>query len=639
MKLLFSFLLSFREKFKGGLSWLYDKTIDPDSGKVKFIKPKDFNKFLMLSLASAAVLAMAFKVLTSKDTDSQDYEKFKKEQFGNSIVSGRNVSDVTLFDSDPFERATDEGLSVGSLYTNNSNTTSGSSKIPSSTECIALIEKVKNNESLNSSEQEILKTCLDNNLAGLSEEDLKMMQMLLDPNVSEAEKALLRKALKGEPLSDLEKALLAKMMDGTMTDEDRALLAKALEDLANGDDSSAKALLDKLNGKNADQKVLSKLMERAFPNKSYLDDPSKASNKVAIAKELADDIKKRQAEIDALRERLANAQADARPIYAKLAEGGMPTKEEQEKLNEVNELQTQLSALDETQERRKNALAIATQSIRDDIANIVVNTKEAIPTGFDVINEDIVSLKSNLPKKLPAKKVAKKEEPKEEPTAEDDFFEDGRLLNIAEHTDQVKTAAEHFTFSDKSIKTIVFPPGWKIPAVLNSEIMVASNGPGQIFEIRVLSDIYDPKSGNLLVPKDAIASGKTGSFNSETGKMELQVTKFSTGAGKVQNLNLLVGSGDGSIGLMGEVRSNQGKYLAGAFITSFSSGVLNWFSQNILQTYEDTRNVNEALIGASLGGGAEVAEKIADYYAEKLKNAPEVFYVPKGVPIVLYPGE
>jgi hypothetical protein len=43
-----------------------------------------------------------------------------------------------------------------------------------------------------------------------------------------------------------------------------------------------------------------------------------------------------------------------------------------------------------------------------------------------------------------------------------------------------------------------------------------------------------------------------------------------------------VTSANGNPGLAGEVHDTRGKYLLGAFITSFTAGALNWFSQDTI---------------------------------------------------------
>jgi hypothetical protein len=121
--------------------------------------------------------------------------------------------------------------------------------------------------------------------------------------------------------------------------------------------------------------------------------------------------------------------------------------------------------------------------------------------------------------------------------------------------------------------------------------------------------------------------------------MDLTFNKVSIGSGKVVTQAFTVGSADGTMGLRGEVHDTRGKYLLGAFITSFTAGALNWFSESALQPYTTATDAGNALIGAGGAGGADVANKIAQMYAGDLQNAPSIYYVPKGVPIVLFPSE
>jgi len=98
-----------------------------------------------------------------------------------------------------------------------------------------------------------------------------------------------------------------------------------------------------------------------------------------------------------------------------------------------------------------------------------------------------------------------------------------------------------------------------------------------------------------------------------------------------------VGSADGSMGLKGQIRDTRGRYLLGAFITSFTAGALDFFTQNTIAQYQNSASAAVALTGAGYSGGADVAQKVAQMYASDLTNAARIYYVPRGVAIVLYP--
>jgi hypothetical protein len=177
----------------------------------------------------------------------------------------------------------------------------------------------------------------------------------------------------------------------------------------------------------------------------------------------------------------------------------------------------------------------------------------------------------------------------------------------------------------------------KIPAYLDSEILVSDKGGSQSVRVRIIDDVHNPETGEIVIPKGAIAIAQTNGFDADTGIMDLNFDKVTIGSGKVVSVKLQIGSGDGTMGLKGQVRDTTGKFLLGTFITSFTAGALNWFSQSIIQDYITQTDAANALLGASMQGGSDVMQRVADLYAGKLQNAAKIYYVPKHVPVVLFP--
>lgn len=155
--------------------------------------------------------------------------------------------------------------------------------------------------------------------------------------------------------------------------------------------------------------------------------------------------------------------------------------------------------------------------------------------------------------------------------------------------------------------------------------------------VRILDDIHNPENGQIVIPKGSIAIAQTSGFNADTGVMDLNFDKVTVGSGKTLPVKLAVGSGDGTMGLRGQVRDTRGKFLLGAFITSFTAGALNWFSQQVIQQYITETDAGNALLGASMQGGSDVMNRIAEMYAGDLQNAAKIYYVPKNIPVVLFP--
>lgn len=173
----------------------------------------------------------------------------------------------------------------------------------------------------------------------------------------------------------------------------------------------------------------------------------------------------------------------------------------------------------------------------------------------------------------------------------------------------------------------------RIPAVLDSQILVSNKGEDQVVQVKILDDIYEPLSQRLVIPKNSIAKGTVQNFNPDTGVVNFKFDKVIV-EGNVLPVNLQVGSADGEIGLKGQVRDTRGKLLRGSFISSFSSNAINWFSQEIIRKFLN----NQADTGNSLTPAeSESMTQIAELYASDSPSTEKIFWVPKGIPAVLFP--
>jgi hypothetical protein len=214
---------------------------------------------------------------------------------------------------------------------------------------------------------------------------------------------------------------------------------------------------------------------------------------------------------------------------------------------------------------------------------------------------------------------------------------DGKRLDISKYAQQEMKIADNFVMKGQADKGPSLSLDLKIAAMLDSEVMVASNGGGQVVRIKIIQDVFDSKNRRLVIPKNSIGAAHASSFDEATGLMSLTIDKIASGSGNTQVVQLRVGSGDGSMGLRGQVRDTRGRYLLGAFITSFTAGALNWFTQNTITSYQQSAVAATAMAGSAYSGGADVAQKIANMYASDLQNAPRIFWAPRGLPLVLYP--
>ena len=127
-------------------------------------------------------------------------------------------------------------------------------------------------------------------------------------------------------------------------------------------------------------------------------------------------------------------------------------------------------------------------------------------------------------------------------------------------------------------------PELPIPAVLETEILVSDKGPSQKVRARILVDIYDKDSGELLIGKNSIAYGQTTTFNKDTGLMNITMDRTWYGNKQI-DIQFNVHSANDVAGLHGEVWDTRGKYLLGTFVSAFAQGVLSAISQNYVSPY------------------------------------------------------
>lgn len=542
------------------------------------------------------------------------------------------------------------------------------------------LKKVLGDENLTDAEKDLLRKFLSGALDSTSDDyELAQALMSTDP----LKKQLARDILKARELgdADLANALTKKLTGKDMTDEERNLAdnydSKALADAyiakLQGNDDLANALLKQ--AKNVpltadEQKLLSNLDDLGVAG---------LGDRELIAA-LQDDMARRQAEIDKLNQMLEEAKRRAQEAADRLAKGLTLTPEQQKALQDYADLQKRLQELLAKQKQRQNQYAKKTTELYNFLNQSGRTVQTIFPSGLRVDGNENFKACSELPpfKIVKILKKKKKRVPKKV------FLADGReatpeqirilkayrkmkadelaknkdnineLFNpLTESSDFIgnstslnsKVAAKQgggsgmnglFVSENNNLKPFKLSPDTVIPAILLTEILVSDKGSSQRVRVKILQDIYDPASGKLVIPKNSIAFGQSGSFDPDTGTMQLTLGQVASGKETI-DISFAVGSGDLSPGLRGEVRDTRGKLLAGTFITSFTSGALGAIAQNYIAPFQDSDLLGDTLTGAALTGASEIAQRIAEMYAGDLQNAPRLFYVPSSVPVVLIP--
>lgn len=553
--------------------------------------------------------------------------------------------------------------------------------VPAASECFELIEKAKAGSALSSQERAKLNSCLTNNVVPVSDAEKAMLRALAASDLSPAERQAILSTLKGDGVSDVAQKLsdvISASVDpqrqGTIKDGvNRELSPQGIE-LQDGEVRGlSKTLAGKpsdyedaiggtskiLGGDSPDNQERANLIDAIRAVKggegAALDNPNLNPDKERALSDLINDVQARDEKLNELRQQLAEAQAEARSAAEKLTQGLELTPEEQAALDKLSALRKEVDALAAVQEKRQRALIELTGRLEKSVVQAKLSIQKTIPSGVFEGYADYEPLDCKNVK--PLVRVAKhkssgkaaglgkslKAKPAyniyriEDEVAKSNVQPDGKRLDISKYMSQNINVGELFVMKGAAEKTLVLSPETKIAAMLDSEIMVSSSGSGQVVRIRIVQDVFDAKDRRLVIPKNSIAMGRASSFDENTGVMDFTLDKVSVGSGEVKAVSLRVGSGDGTMGLKGQVRDTRGRYLLGAFITSFTAGALDFFTQNTIASYQQSAVAATALTGSAYNGGASVMEKIANMYASDLQNAPRVFYVPRGVPIVLYP--
>jgi hypothetical protein len=687
-KLLVGLLFKLRDVFQRQFGKVFERFRDPVSGKLTFAKPRTLRKILPIVALVIFLLVVVAHIFGPGMKVGGGLDNFEKEYKPSTGVGLREVkigggAEDELFKGinaptrDQYGSARDRDSGFNGITSGGDSLSDGDGLSLSA--CVALVDKMKSNAALSADETKTASACLEKNEMGLTAQELAFAKTMLDPNSTPEEKALLSKALAGRATNEelavarslsssdpaqraLAKAAVAsgadaitalgKQLDGRpLTEQEQALLAKLRADVASGAAQAEK-----------------KSSEIVGANGQSI--PVDLQGTTEAIQAASQDIATRAGQIDRLEELLSSKQLQVSPITEKLASGKATTESENKILQDFTRQRAELDALKKTQKDRQTSFAAKVSKAQVGLSKAVNQVQSSMPSGsfieYDGEAYDCNKLKVATKKRVRVAKVAKKEkvldmDGRELKPEEVEFIRLQRKKqyefvqakrdattpaavnygSLAAPTDgqpAVTDIASLVVFKDAGLKAFELTPDMKIPAILENQILVSDKGQAQSVRARIIDDVHNPQTNEILIPKGSIISGMTAGFDPDTAVMTLNFDKVMIGSGKMLAVRLSVGSADGTMGLKGEIRDTTGKYLLGAFITSFSAGALGYFSQQVIAPYQQSTVAGTALQGAGLAGAADVLTKISEVYASKLQNAALVFWVPKSVPIILYPN-
>lgn len=697
MRIIINFLLRLRTVFQAAGARLFSR-LRKEDGKLKYLSPEGWRRLVFYFAAAFFILVLVSQLMTRDRFLNNSFEDYQKEVRSDGGTRMRTLNNRTLFDKDPLvdfpaangnlqTPSVSPSVSTGSgQNVNMFGNTAPSETIPASSDCFALIEKAKAKAALSIADRQRLASCVDNNVVPLAAGERNILRALSSGDLSEAEKDALIRTMTGE--GDAKDQNLAEVVTAAVNPDKQEVLTeginKEFKDTGIEVDNTevrglSKTVAEKpVEYENAIQGT-NKILSGTSPNESeksnlidairevkggeeaMLENPALASNKESAIQDLLNDVADRNSKIEQLETQLQDAQIDAQSAIANLGKGMDISDGEQGKIDRLAQVRRQLSQAKAIQDKRHKTLIDLVTQLQKTVAQASMAIEKTIPSGVFEMNADYEPLDCKNIKSLPIR-ITKKAKSKdkvinlakgnginlnqkqaynvykvEDEVKKNGVEYEGKRLDISKYMTGNIAVNDLFVMKGSENKGITLSPETKIAAMLDTDIMVSGSGGGQSVRIKILQDVYDAKTRQIVIPKNSVAMGRTQGFDEQTGVMDFTLDKVSVGSGNTVSVSLRVGSGDGSLGLKGQIRDTRGRYLLGAFVTSFTAGALDFFTQNTLAEFQASQRATTALTGAAMSGGADVMSKIANMYAGDLQSASPIFFSPRGLAIVLYP--
>jgi len=547
-------------------------------------------------------------------------------------------------------------------------------------QCSALHERVLANEKLNRDEYIIFKQCLANgSIPGLSATQKKVLQTLANPDeeLSSGARALLIRAASGEidpnseegrlvnaltsddpfakqvankildpNTSDAEKKLLTDYLEGKISKEvasaamngglQQALaLNKAIKD---GDDDAAGKIRTELALKEQQANPMSSVNSDAMTNEQEAIKAALEDQEIIIAEE---------------RRRLQGLSPAIQNIEAKLQRGEKLTPGEESVYKDYKKVKT---AVDLLEKQRAQTYA--------DYQKIMSRIQVKVGgeySKFSSENPEIIEEYDPRAVKTAEQIITKKEKlttrsritPSEyelimaikraRSQGEEDDFEASLYPNTDPATFQQKEiqATAGSLGKMNPLKNYNLPPDLKIPTVVESAVFVSSNDSANRRVIaKILDNVYNPENNDILLPKGSKVICTTTSFDVNTKLMQVGCSKVRVG-NETLDIGFNLVDSTGKSGIPGGVLRTRHKQITAAVLTDFAAGVTEFFSryaqQQMLQNGINNLSLTNSTTGAAFQGLSGGLTKIAETLTQDLQNAPDIFFSPVGIKMVLIP--
>lgn len=637
--------------------------IESEDGKI-LGGPDGFKKFGMGVIATILVVFLGYKAIVKKVTENSGLETY--------LESEKNDGNIRKDNTDKIK---DSKIEFKEDYKNKSPLLGGidplalSNLTPSLSECEALLEKMKKGSTLNGLEKKTMQDCLNENVLGLTKDQIDAVNKLLnDPNLSDAARALLNKLIngdikKGDELYDLVKKIssvdpveaeAARRLIDNQTGLSDAALAKLKDFLEKGNPLNERNLISALSG---DDELKRKLAEEILKARESGDkEGAELLNKLLekgieslspeeLAK-LKEYLKKNNPE---LYEKLFGK--EEKDLLNKALKNGIDslTPEELEKLKEY--LKKNNPALYKKLfgdlPQKKIVLKVPKE---EKVIYVDENGNKLSPDQIRYLKEQMRKLGKNLdgtPIKRKKRRKTVIGNTRSNFGSMDDSFtaEDSFTAGLGKKI----TGLKEGEFYDVSARITSSAPQEEGPDLLSNmsilgillhDIKITDKTVGSMpVRVRVLKDVYSARTNKVYITKGSIAIGTISgsSFDKDTGIATVAISKIEVGS-KIIPVSMNIASGNGLVGLQGAVMQNNTSKLIGTAISTFSAGFLKTISEISAASFINSADLQTGMLSAGTGAASDVASEIADQFSEELKNSATVYYVPAKTPIVLYPN-
>jgi len=520
--------------------------------------------------------------------------------------------------------------------------------IPSRDRCQTLLNRASKGIVLSAIEKEELQKCLDNNILGLTADQKKALEMLMDPNadLTDAERALLRDFVSGELTSqdaiDLVNALIGD-------DELKKRIARSIINNPNMTDEEKARLMELLRKENLTEEDLAEIERLLEKYPGRVDAKSEASEEglssdLKELKGLEKEITEIDAEISQLEKELEQDRDRYEEILRKQLNGEELSAEELAFMENYLEKQRRLKALKAKRKMLLAKYAALSEKIKQELITSNLKLKKTLSGSYietdsflncadieSIVTKEVekrVDAMASTNKKRRVRKQRRKLTPEEMRILglENDNEPKMQIIAMDDQTPELK-ADSFFILEQQDSKGLKLPPSLKIKAVLEDNILVSSAQPVMPVNIRILQDIRDPMTNDLVITKNSIASGVTQAFDENTGSITVQINAVTNGY-KVEDISL-------TVLVPGKSKSTRGKILTEAIITEVAASASQFLRTQAQNELQDATTLVAAISAGGANATSGVAETIAQFLAEDLKNAPAIFFSPKGVRLIL----